>query len=1249
MAKGSQALQTLVRQTVYVTRRHAIADAVSQVTFSAANLLFSQRRLRTEVPHIFQPLVTALELDAPYVPARERRLLGSERDVTVARNARRADFHMRDEPCEGSDGKVSVSFDFRAQLREYATWQRWSLVEPHWCPNTRQWVVRVAVGGDLAGLTKKGYPYTVYTWSVIDSPYLRTTRIDTHPVLMGNFKDSEYDPQVPHVARLRKDMDEIEHPSFQLPHPHVAGEACSVEITPYGDGAWWCCAGGGDTPSSNFPLCTTTAHKDLLDTMKLIPPCDVSLRLQKIVTSLRDLGVTDSYIDSNKPTFCGVHHEPLLGREVYRHARCSLHLDQTNTSRMHSKCCANFHAHAGSLDDLGAAFTDAGFKGEACDSKTGHVWIISNKDGSRRLRDENVRLFVKPEARDQWGGPQYKHAYLLACQGMIWYAHAQPVLILRNNDRPSYKVQARSLFARYAMGRRVVIKAAYKNTTGYDTSMASLVAAHVVDAAEADMTYNAVADGSGLEMTHGVVKPHFRDFGGGRQGSNASAEIKVRPFVTAALKVAEDNRMREQIPTRSGAAHVVRDALREGSHIAHDRCPLRAIERTSAWWPATLEVLADVSKKLSKRFCRRLGGVLGQQLASWLKKPLAEPMMERVGSETEVEQGEDLSDASSDGDLEADDTTESPAARIGVHAEEDPDGPNLEDVPTEESPDEESDHAGNGGKNAGFPLREVTFQGPTSESSHLASVSLESACSTTLAVSYGKVVELTLTVKYSDKPPPAEQEAGSGEAAAEALVEDRSRALLVKVKETQLGSICVLDDGLCFDLVAPLTFVQTKCGVNNQWKKPADVASGGTSYASAVSATRVIVRRGHDVASSMLTGLISAMRSHSTLLDDMLPVSADIVARDDLPPPPAKLDPVKYTANMASLELLEFTSMGPGGPKALAQKLSALLASYFNVKFDFGQWKLVPVPDGERVEPWLGSKENPCECTSCKRRVFVECDATSPHYGRWCLFAEDVGKGVLRWTDNKGSLHEQTIDDVALNGGDGRRHTFCEGSNLLQLQHLLDERRAKEVRRQEKERATAEKAERQRAAVAAREQAEQQREALAREETAAAGTAADADHRAEAPVADAALVTAPAGPLDLPPTETTAMATDLASYRLRYVQTNFPGLGDFVGRIVETDETTGLRIKYADGEKDDITIDNLQSNKTDDGRAIKLLHGPPFVCCACGEQRQQVSCKLDETFGCFKPHKHKRTDCNGAGQLPFQGTHAQWVSTKQMQ
>jgi hypothetical protein len=292
---------------------------------------------------------------------------------------------------------------------------------------------------------------------------------------------------------------------------------------------------GGDDCKSSFPLSNTTAHKDMLAKVAWLPPTDVSVQLKTLVVELRAVVLelrgsekaVENFIESNKGTICGAVRRHLLGRDVYDTYRCTLHLDHTNGSRMWSKKCKLWHAYLtqhNQLDRLGEwgdAFTKKGFKGAACDTKTGWCWIIVNNDGSRKLRDQHIEYWVDADAGSSWGGPDYEHAYLLACMGMLAYAHAQPVKLLRMNDPTAFARLARPYFARWAQGRRVVVDAFCKSTTPYDTSMASLVVAHVVDAIEMGTTINAMADGSGLEMLHPLAKKRLKLFGGGLPGASS--------------------------------------------------------------------------------------------------------------------------------------------------------------------------------------------------------------------------------------------------------------------------------------------------------------------------------------------------------------------------------------------------------------------------------------------------------------------------------------------------------------------------------------------------------------------------------------------------------------------------------------------------------------------------------------------------------------------------------------------------------
>ena len=121
------------------------------------------------------------------------------------------------------------------------------------------------------------------------------------------------------------------------------------------------------------------------------------------------------------------------------------------------------------------------------------------------------------------------------------------------------------------------------------------------------------------------------------------------------------------------------------------------------------------------------------------------------------------------------------------------------------------------------------------------------------------------------------------------------------------------------------------------------------------------------------------------------------------------------------------------------------LRDFLGLEFDLEHMRLVPCSPAAR-EPFLGSKDNPCHCTSCKRRVFIDCDPSSPLYGRWRLFEEDVspcrdGSGKNHYMEHKGKdgvVRRVLVDDRARDTRFGGLHHWrCAPSNELQLQELL--------------------------------------------------------------------------------------------------------------------------------------------------------------------------------------------------------------------
>ena len=134
--------------------------------------------------------------------------------------------------------------------------------------------------------------------------------------------------------------------------------------------------------------------------------------------------------------------------------------------------------------------------------------------------------------------------------------------------------------------------------------------------------------------------------------------------------------------------------------------------------------------------------------------------------------------------------------------------------------------------------------------------------------------------------------------------------------------------------------------------------------------------------------LVDSLRTSSHHLDNLLPekvISLDELAQEH--PPPDSYEKEVYNANLASLGLLSYASLGPGGPEQVLAKLSELTTSFLGIRFDAETWSIVEATDAERAAspPARGTESNPCRCTSCDRPVYIEQDPDSPHFARWRL------------------------------------------------------------------------------------------------------------------------------------------------------------------------------------------------------------------------------------------------------------------------
>jgi hypothetical protein len=158
-------------------------------------------------------------------------------------------------------GKVSVSLDLRKYLQKIWEWPRMKL-----CIFRRiddQDYLELSVGWDGAGLTKKGWEFCPFVMHIASNPFLRTTVADCHVIGGTNAKDSSHDSLRPHLAHLVADLEAISSPDFTLPHLDDPTRRVRVRVLCASlDGAAWCCACGNAGPTTNYPLGTSTAHKD---------------------------------------------------------------------------------------------------------------------------------------------------------------------------------------------------------------------------------------------------------------------------------------------------------------------------------------------------------------------------------------------------------------------------------------------------------------------------------------------------------------------------------------------------------------------------------------------------------------------------------------------------------------------------------------------------------------------------------------------------------------------------------------------------------------------------------------------------------------------------------------------------------------------------------------------------------------------------------------------------------------------------
>ena len=280
-------------------------------------------------------------------------------------------------------------------------------------------------------------------------------------------------------------------------------------------------------------------------------------------------------------------------------------------------------------------------------------------------------------------------------------------------------------------------------------------------------------------------------------------------------------------------------------------------------------------------------------------------------------------------------------------------------------------------------------------------------------------------------------------------MEDQTRALRLQLSAVSISKVQRTERSLEIDLCSQVSLIQTRCGVNGGFKRPESESS--LSYTRALNSTRLGLNFSD---ADTLESIVATMRT-SEHLDDVVPQREDALEPDDLDAAPEKWDPEAKKLNETLLGVMQFATLGVNGVDTVFDLFQQALRDFLGLEMDLSTMRLVAC-DATAQEPFLGSRDKPCKCTSCSRNVFIEMDEESPLVSRWCLFAEDVsprrdGVGTdhyQRFTPPKGAERTLLIDDRARDTRfGGLHHAGCTPSNMLQMEHLLVQKRVEDARK----------------------------------------------------------------------------------------------------------------------------------------------------------------------------------------------------------
>jgi|TARA_B110001469_G_scaffold124960_1_gene139546 hypothetical protein len=153
------------------------------------------------VSEMMAPLSNALGLGESWVEDENRSLLCTPAEIDKEDAVQRPKLGLR-EAVLAPDGTVSVSADLPMHLTQHWASPRRKLLV---LPDGRRYI-SITVSVDGAGLTKKGGETTVSCWTYNDSRLTRSTLINSHIAVLGNFSDGNSESCEFHLRQLRQDL-----------------------------------------------------------------------------------------------------------------------------------------------------------------------------------------------------------------------------------------------------------------------------------------------------------------------------------------------------------------------------------------------------------------------------------------------------------------------------------------------------------------------------------------------------------------------------------------------------------------------------------------------------------------------------------------------------------------------------------------------------------------------------------------------------------------------------------------------------------------------------------------------------------------------------------------------------------------------------------------------------------------------------------------------------------------------------------